>query len=93
MKVGTPPVGRKDQKGVSYSYSTIDFSTTVMPFKTESDSVLLACASFEPSNDGKRISFAHAYSNQLDKKKVAVFSPSMHGLQASRFYIWMQFYP
>ena len=62
MKVGTPPVGRKDY------HILIDFSTAVIPFKAESDSLLLACVSFEPSNYGKRISFAHALLKSAGQK-------------------------
>ena len=49
-----------------------------MPFKTESDSVLLACVSFEPSNDGKWIFFAHALLKSARQKNSCCFFPSMH---------------
>lgn len=69
VKVGTPPVGRKDY------HILIDFSTAVIPFKAESDSLLLACVSFEPSNYGKRISFAHALLKSAGQKNTCWFFP------------------
>lgn len=61
------PVGRKDY------HILIDFSTAVIPFKAESDSLLLACVSFESSNYGQRISFAHALLKSAGQKNTCCF--------------------